>query len=226
MNIDLSLVNRILRAPGSVAADCRDDQDTARVAQTALIVIVVGALLFGAAVGCWQGGRQIAFAGLKLSLATVGALVLCAPAFYAILAVFDRPWTARSVLSLMLAAGARLSLVLLATTPVLWLAINLGAPYDLTKLLAAFAYALAGLCALVLLLHGVGEGRGKVASLALFVGVFLLVGAQTSWTLRPYIGTPGVHEVALFTREREGGLVLQLLDACKHLGGPTRRGGS
>ena len=43
------------------------------------------------------------------------------------------------------------------------------------------------------------------------MGIFLLVGAQTSWVLRPYLGTPGKHEITLFTREREGGLVYQLL---------------
>jgi hypothetical protein len=49
----------------------------------------------------------------------------------------------------------------------------------------------------------------ELARGASFVGIFLLIGAQTSWILRPYIGTPG-QETVLFTREREGGLVVQL----------------
>jgi len=220
--LDVPLMGRILRAPADVAADCRDDRGTSGIARSALMVIVAGSLLFGAAVGCWHGGPQIAFAALKLPVVTVGTLVLCAPAFYAVSAVFDRPWPARSVLALMLVAGARFSLVLLAATPAVWLAINLGASYDASKLAASAAYALAGLAALGLLVRGLGDGPGKRATIALFIGIFLLVGAQTSWMLRPYLGTPGQHEVVLFTREREGGLAYQLWKSAGNvLGGPA-----
>ena len=210
MTPNVTLLNRILRSPAEVAKDCREERDVAAIAANAILAIVVGAVLFGAAVGSWHGGAQIAFAGAKVPIVTLGTLVLCAPAFYAISAVFGRPWSARAVVSLMLVAGARFSLVLLAATPVLWLAINLGAPYDLAKLAASVAYALAGLSALGLLLRGLGDGPGKRATIALFMSVFLLVGAQSAWILRPYIGTPGRDDVVLFTAEREGGLVVQL----------------
>lgn len=208
--LDMSLMNRILRAPADVAADCRDDRDSSAVAKNALVAIVLCSVLFGAAVGSWQGGLQILLAAGKLPVVMLGTLVICAPAFYAVSAVFHRPWSARSVLSLMLVAGARFALVLLAATPAIWLAINLGASYDLSKLVAAVAYAIAGLSALALLLHGLGDGPGTRPTVALFIGIFLLVGAQTSWMLRPYIGTPGLTEVVYFTRDREGGLVYQL----------------
>jgi hypothetical protein len=221
--INLLLLNRILRTPGDVAQDCRDDRGAAAIAQNALLAVVVGSLLFGAAVGLWHGGIQVLFAGAKLPFVTVGTLILCAPAFYAVAAVFGRPWSARSVLSLMLVAGARFALVLLAATPVVWLTIDLGASYDLAKLVAALAYALAGLAALMLLVRGLGDGPGKRTTLALFVGIFLLVGAQTAWTLRPYLGTPGQPEVTLFTHDREGGLVYQLWQSVRYTLDPSGR---
>jgi hypothetical protein len=211
--LDVALMSRILRAPAEVAADCRDDRDVSTIARNALVAIVIGAVLFGAAVGSWQGGLQTLHASWKVPVVTIGTLI-----------VFHRPWSARSILSLMLVAGARFSLVLLAATPALWLAINLGASYDLSKLAASLAYALAGLAALTLLLRGLGDGPGKRATIALFVGIFLLVGAQTSWMLRPYVGTPGEHEIVLFTREREGGLVYQLWKSVEHVIDPTYRG--
>jgi hypothetical protein len=154
----------------------------------------------------------------------LATLVLCAPAFYAVSAVFHRPWSARSVLSLMLCAGARFALVLLASTPPLWLLINLGASYDVSKVAASLAYALAGLAALALLVRGLGEGEGKRSMITLMIGIFLLVGAQTSWMLRPYLGTPGKAHVALFTREREGGLAYQLWTSVGHIVDPNRPG--
>ena len=218
------LLGRILRAPAEVAADCRDDRDGAALARNSLIAIALGSALFGAAVGSWHGGAQTAYASGKLPVVTLATLILCAPAFYAVSAVLGRPWTLRSILSLMLVAGARFALVLLAATPVVWLAINLGASYDLSKLAATLAYALAGLAALALLVRGLGDGPGRRATVALFVGIFLLVGAQTSWVLRPYLGTPGKHEITLFTREREGGLVYQLWVSVAHVVDPTYRG--
>jgi len=220
--MNLHLVNRILRTPADVARDCRDDRDVTSIARSALVAILLGSLLFGAAVGSWRGGAQILFSGGKLPAVTIGTLAICVPAFYAIAAVFGRPWSVRSVVSLMLVAGARFALVLLAATPVVWLAIDLGASYDLAKLAAALAYALGGLAALTLLLHGVGDGPGRRTTIALFVVVFLLVGAQAAWVLRPYLGTPGADDVALFTREREGGLVYQLWKSAGDAVRPSR----
>jgi hypothetical protein len=222
--MNIALMNRLLRSPSDVAKDCHDDRDLASVAASSLVAIAVSALLFGAAVGSWRGGPQIAFAALKVPVVTLGTLAVCVPAFYAIAAVFGRPWSLRAAVSIMLVAGARFSLVLLAATPVLWLTINLGASYDAVKLLASLAYSLAGLAALGLILRGLGPGPGRTATVCTFVAVFLLVGGQSAWILRPYIGTPGSEEVTLFTRDHEGGLAYQLwLSAGRLFGGPRTR---
>ena len=217
----ITLFNRLLRSPAEVAKDCRADKGVAPIAANAIAAIVVGTLFFGGAVGSWQGGRQIAFAAIKLTLVGLGTLVVCVPAFHAITAVFGRPWALRPAISIMLIAGARFSLILLAATPVLWLAINLGAPYHLVKLLAALAYALGGLAALGLLLRSLGKGRDQLATVTVFVGVFLLVGGQAAWVLRPYIGDPRHGTTPFFTNEREGGVAYQLYVSARQLIAPT-----
>ncbi len=214
------VLDRLLRAPSTVAEDCRQERGAAEIAQAAIIAIAVGAALFGGVVGSWKGGWQVMFAALKLPVVSIATFAVCAPAFYALAQVFGRPWPLRAVVSFMLAAGARLSLVLLASAPVLWLMIDLGAPYPLVKLAATLAYTLGGLAALVLLIKGLGAERGRAALVTLFVSVFLLTGGQTAWVLRPYIGNPERSAgVALFTNEREGGLVYQLFVAAEELAG-------
>jgi len=213
MMIDVSFLNRILRAPAVVAEQCRADHDGAAIARTALVALAVSATMFGAAVGSWRGGKQIAFAALKMPIGVLGTLAIAAPAFYVLAAIFGRPWGLRPVLSLMLSAGARFSLVLLAMTPPLWLLIDFGAPYESIKIVATIVYGLAGLAGLEVLVRGLGNGPGKHLTIGLFVGVFLLVGGQNAWVLRPYLGTPGDAEVTMFTKRREGGLVVQLLQA-------------
>jgi len=219
--MNVALMNRLLRSPADVARDCKEDRDVAAVAASAILAIALGAILFGAAVGSWRGSAQIGYSALKLPLVTLGTLVLCVPAFYAIAAVFGRPWPLRAAISIMLAAGARFSLVLLAATPVVWLTINLGASYDAVKLVAALAYALGGLAALTLLLRGLGDGPGKVATVVTFMLVFLVFGGQMAWILRPYLGTPGRQDITLFTREREGGLAWQLLQSVQYVLDPA-----
>jgi hypothetical protein len=220
--MNIAMMNRLLRSPSEVAKDCCEDRDLTNVAASAIAAILVGALLFGAAVGSWRGGPQIAYAALKLPLVTVGTLVLCVPAFYAIAATFGRPGSLRSAVSIMLVAGARFSLVLLAAAPVVWLTVNLGASYDAVKLVAALAYALGGLAALGLILRALGPGPGKIATVVTFVAVFLLVGGQTAWILRPYLGTPGPGKVTLFTQKHEGGVAYQLCVSLGRLFSPAR----
>jgi hypothetical protein len=135
--------------------------------------------------------------------------------------VFGRPWSLRAAVSIMLVAGARFSLVLLAATPVVWLIINLGASYDAVKLVASLAYALAGLAALGLLLAGLGKGPGRIPTVLAFVGVFLVVGGQMAWILRPYLGTPERDDITLFTQEHEGGLAYQLLLSARNVVDPA-----
>jgi hypothetical protein len=221
------LLDRLLRSPRDVAEDCREERGTAAIARTALLVIAVGAAVFGAIVGSWHGGSQVLFAALKLPMVSLATLALCAPAFFALAHVFGRPWPVRAVVSFMLAAGARLSLVLLASAPAIWLVINLGASYDLVKLLAALAYGLAGLTAVALLVQGLGGERGRLPIVVAFVGIFLMAGGQTAWVLRPFIGMPDrARATTLFTRQREGGLVYQLWIAATRLGSGEPRGGS
>jgi len=215
------ILDRLLRTPKEVANDCREERGAADVARAAIIAIALGAALFGGVVGSWRGDWQVAFAALKLPLVSIGTLAICAPAFYAIAQVFGRPWPLRAVVSIMLAAGARLSLVLLAAAPVMWLLISLGASYPLVKVLAALVYGLAGIAALALLIRGLGGERGRAAIVSIFVCVFMLTGGQLAWVLRPYIGMPDRSKaVALFTKEREGGLVYQLFVAAGEIVDP------
>ncbi|MBX3188276.1 MAG: hypothetical protein KF819_14755 [Labilithrix sp.] len=216
--IDAALLSRILRSPADVARACRADRDVAAIARNALVTIVVSAALFGATVGSWRGGRQILFSAMKMPVGLVGTLALSIPAFYALAAVFGRPWPLRAVLSLALVGGARFSLSLLAMTPLLWLTIDFGAPYHAVKLVAVIAYALAGVSGLEVLVRGLGDGEGKRVTITLFVAIFTLLGAQNAWILRPYLGRPSDPEPPLFTREREGGVIVQVVKSLREIG--------
>ena len=210
----MKLIAELLRHPDEVAARCHDQAHQRRLAQLSLLLIVAGGVAFGAALGTFRGGSQLLYAALKIPVATLGTLAFCGPAFVAFAAAHGRRWSLRTTLALVLAAGARSSLVLLAFTPVLWLAIDLEASHRAIQLMATSCYGLAGLSALSLVLRALGPGAGRRGAATGFLFVFLLVGAQMAWLLRPYLGDPRDRVVPVFVHGRtEGGVAGTLLRA-------------
>lgn len=203
--MSVALLEELLRDPGALAARCRQTRELRTLSATALCAIAVGGMVFGAVVGSFRGSSQIALAAVKIPLATLAALCVSAPAFAALAAALGRVWSTRTLIALSLASGARASLVLFALAPVVWLAIAYGAGYDAVKLLAALTYAVAGLSALSFVVRALGPGPGRVTTALCFVGVFLVVGGQTAWLLRPYIGDPRDARVPLLATGAEGG---------------------
>lgn len=199
----LGVLSRLLRDPEGVAADCRDAADLGPLAATALAAIALGAAVFGGVIGSFRGGAQIGYAAIKIPLALLATLALCAPGFHALAATLGRPWPLRTVVALSLSAAARAALVLLACAPVLWLLFDLGLGYHKAAMASALAYGLAGLAALSVLLRGLGPGAGRALTAIGFVALFFAVGGQTSWILRPYLVRPRT-EAPPFLRAREG----------------------
>ena len=199
-----AVLNCLLRSPGDIAKSCREDRDIRSISLTSLAAIALGAAAFGGVLGSFRGGAQIIYGAVKVPLAVMATLAICAPAFHALAAVLGRPWPMRSVISLVLAAAGRSSLVLLAFTPVLWLSIDWGLGYHSAALAAALAYGVAGLAALGVLLRGIGGGSGSALTALAFVAMFFAVGGQTSWILRPYLVRPRATDIP-FLRAREGG---------------------
>jgi hypothetical protein len=117
------------------------------------------------------------------------------------------------VLAVMLAAGARASLVLLASAPVLLLLVTFGRSYAVVKLAAVVAYALAGRSALPVLLGSMGPEPGRRFCVVAFAGLFLVAGAQSAWVLRPYLGRPDLGPVPVVATGAEGGLTTAVWEA-------------
>ena len=197
-------LTELLRAPAAVAQRCRDDAQMRSLVIVALGALVLGAAVFGGVLGSYRGGLQTLYSAIKLPLAWLATLVFCVPAFYAVAVTLGRPWRARELVALVLASTARSALALLALAPVLWLWIDAGASYRGAAMAAVFAYGLAGLAGLGVLLRGLGGKGGGLAIAGAFVVLFGLAGGQTAWSLRPYLGRPSQSEVP-FVRPPEGG---------------------
>lgn len=201
----MSALDLLLRRPDEAARTATaSDGDLRALVATSIGAVAAGGAAFGGVVGSFRGGEQIAYAAIKLPLALLAALAIGVPAFHAIGASLGRRWTFRAVIALSLASAGRGALVLFATAPLLWLAIDRGLGYHATALAATLAFALSGIAALGVLLRGLGTGPTQLASAIAIAAVFLVVSAQTSWILRPWLVRPRTEDVP-FVRAREGG---------------------
>jgi hypothetical protein len=204
----VSFVTALLGAPDRAVELCFDPEERRAVAARAIAWITLGGFVFGAVVGSQRGGAQVLLAAFKIPLATLLALAASGPALWAIARSFGRAWPFPTAVALLLSAGARSAFVLLACAPPLWLAIDLGAGYSLTRLMAAGVYGLAGLSGSALLSRALGPTPGRAAALIAGGAVFAAVAAQSAWLLRPYIGDPHDQRVPLFAQGRiEGGVL-------------------
>jgi hypothetical protein len=204
----VNLLVDLLRSPQHAVEACADRERQRHIAVTSLWVIAVGGLLFGAAVGSFRGFPQLGIAAFKLPVVTLLTLAAAGPAFHGIATAVDRQLSFRTTLALLLCAGARSSLVLIAVAPLLALAVDLGAGYGFVRGCAVACYGLAGLSALSFIVRALGPGKGRALGTVSFVLTFLVIGAQTAWLCRPYLGDPRDASVPLFAHGRvEGGLL-------------------
>jgi hypothetical protein len=196
-------ISHVLRQPGELARQCLQQRELRELALFSIAAIALCGAIFGATIGSSRGGVQVLYAAVKVPAACLLTLAVCAPAYYAFANVFGRAWSMRTVVGLTLSSIARASLALLATVPPLWFLIDTGAGYHATAFWAALAYGASGLAALGVLVRALGEGRHRLLVLALVVGMFGLVGGQTAWMLRPYLGRPSQASVP-FLRAPDG----------------------
>jgi hypothetical protein len=181
-----------------------DPAAAAGLARVLLAAVAVGAGAFGAVVGAHRGGLQVVWCALKVPLILGITLVVCTPAFVALARAAGLSLGARHVITLSLAACARFALVLLGLAPVVWLSQGWSMGYHRVILAVVAVCAVAGFASARLTFRGLARagGAGTRVGLAV-VALFALVGAQTSWILRPYVVRPRTEQVP-FVRALEG----------------------
>ena len=208
------IVTTLLRDPASSAERCRRSEGLRELAATALVCLIGGAALFGAVMGAFRGGPQIAYSAFKLPLALLATLVISVPAFFSLTIALGGRTRFGAMATVSLLAAARGALVLAACAPLLWFAVDRGLDYHASVLLATLMYMVAGGAALELLLKGIGGAWRSLITAALCGVVFFAVLGQTAWMLRPFFGRPSQHAVP-FVRTREGSFADAVMQSSK-----------
>jgi len=151
-----------------------------------VVPIVLGGSAFGAAIGSYVGGAQIAYAALKMPLFLLGTLAICLAGLGAVAGPSMGPARAARVAARTIAITA----VLLGglAPPLFVLGISLPKPepkgYQAMVLALTLAVALAGSIAVARMVRELGSR----ALAAAWIGIYGFTGAQAAWLLKPWIG--------------------------------------
>ncbi len=182
------------------------DVDLPRKLAATVTVMIAGAALYGAALGLWRGGSQVAYAAIKLPLVLIAtaALTLVFNWMSAVLLGLGVRFAQVAVLSFLVLAVAAVLLASLA--PVAWLfavsapepSLDARATHNLLYLLHTGMVAGAGLAGMAVLWRTLvrmaaerhGDGRERARRIfAAWVLSFALVGGEVAWALRPFVGS-------------------------------------
>jgi len=215
----LETIDLLLRDRTRMLLALRGDRDVMPVLRTMVATIAICMAIVGAALGTYRGGAQIGYAAIKLPLVLLGTAALSAPALTAIGLALGRRARFAHDLALVLSALAFGALLLAACTPLILLGRSIDLDYHRMILATVGMFAIAGIAALRMIAVGLA-GEHAVGWRAAFTGlciVFVVVGGQLSWALRPYLARPRAQDVP-FVREVEGSLfdsVTQAFDSAR-----------
>lgn len=188
------------------------------------LAIIVFSLLYGATMGVYPSGWQILFTAVKIPLLLLLSVYITAPSFYVLSSLLGGESSFSQLLVLFLSSLTIMSTVLLALFPVNLFFILTTAnasftTYAFIVLLNVAIFGLAGLFTLIYLFSGYTKLYKDIDYAAAFFIesiIFIFVGTQLSWVLRPYF-----HYYPSFIRPIEDNFYIAILRLIYRLLTPT-----
>jgi hypothetical protein len=166
-----------------------------------VICIALCGMFYGAAMGMFGGFAgdrpwQMLFSAIKLPLLLLATFALCLPFFFVLHALCGLRQDFGAAVRKLLGSQAVLSIVLAAFTPLVLFWYASDDNYNRAILANACLLGTASLAAQIALARDyaslVARNVRHRSMLRVWLVLYAFVGIQMGWTLRPFIGTPGV----------------------------------
>jgi hypothetical protein len=136
-----------------------------------------------------------------LPLLFLATLVVCSPTLYFFNLIFGSKQSLTQNFTVILTAITVTAVLLLSFAPIVLFFLLTTSQYQFFKLLNVGVFTIAGLVGVIFLGQGMrvvsagGEegARARRNVVRLWILIYAFVGSQMAWTLRPFIGAPGLH---------------------------------
>ncbi len=196
----LAAIELLMRNRYRFYAEVRDGTGMGHKLRAMLVFAPLFLALFGAVIGSDHSVWQALSSGLKLPALFLLTLVICVPTLYFFTTIFESSLSLTQIFVLLLASVTMTAIVLLGFTPVVLFFLITTSQYQFFKLLTVAIFAMAGVIGVRQLSQGLwlltaqdGSAAGaRRTILRLWILLYVFVGSQLAWTLRPFFGAPGL----------------------------------
>ena len=200
---NLAIIETILRNRHQFFAEIKQGVKLGQKMKAMLIANLIFLALYGAVMGSSHSVWQALSSAAKLPLLFLATLVICSPTLYFFNLLFGSNQSPGQQIALVLTAVTVTAVLLLSFSPIVLFFLLTTSHYQFFKLLNVVAFAIAGAVGVVFLVYGMRlmsdastgtEGtRARQYVVYLWILVYAFVGSQMAWTLRPFIGAPGMQ---------------------------------
>jgi hypothetical protein len=195
---NLAIIETILRNQQQFFAEIKQRVNLGKKMKAMIISSLIFFALHGAVMGSSHGVWQALSSAAKLPLLFLTTLVICSPTLYFFNLLFGSDQSPAQHVVLVLTAITVTSVLLLSFSPIVLFFLLTTSHYQFFKLLNVTVFAIAGIIGVVFLIRGtrlMSEPEGTQTRryvVYLWIVVYAFVGSQMAWTLRPFVGAPGL----------------------------------
>jgi len=188
-----------------------------------LIIISLFTFLYGVIMGSYHSFPQAIAGGVKLWLLFILTLIICFPSFYVIQLIIGSKIKLKDVLIIILLGFMLSTSVMMALSPIAIFFIITGNNYYFLHLLHIAIFIFSGFFGVRLVIESLKTcceneniyPKIGITVFKIWAVIFVFVGIQLAWNLRPFMGDNG-KPFALF-RKYEGNFYTAIIYAVNHL---------
>ncbi len=218
------------QADGVLRADFRLAETThvGKVLLRFLKYICLCGLFYGAVMGSFSGVLgdrfwQVLYSSAKVPVLLIGTFLICLPSFFVLNTLFGvRDDFTRALIALT-ASQAGLTIVLCSLAPLTIAWYGSFANYSAAILFNGLMFAVASLTAQIILRRLyrllIIRNRKHLLLLRVWLALYIFVGVQLGWLLRPFVGEPGLP-VQMFRQEAWGNAYINIARHVRDLVAP------
>ena len=198
---NLAIIETILRNRRQFFIKIQKNMELGRKMRAMLISSIAFFALHGAVMGSTHSLRQTLSSAVKLPLLFLATLIVCLPTLYFFNLIFGSNQSLAQNFTLILTAITVTAVLLLSFAPIVLFFLLTTSHYQFFKLLNVGVFAITGIVGVIFLSQGMRivsasgkEGAGARRNVVrLWILIYAFVGSQMAWTLRPFIGAPGLQ---------------------------------
>ncbi len=198
---NLAIIETVLRNRRLFFAEIREGVELGRKMRAMLISSIAFFALYGAVMGANYSRWQTLSSAVKLPILFLATLVVCSPTLYFLNLIFGSNQSLMQNVALILTAITVTAVLLLSFAPIVLFFMLTTGHYQFFKLLNVGVFTIASMVGVGFLSQGmrIVSASSKEGAFArwivvwLWILIYAFVGSQMAWTLRPFIGAPGME---------------------------------